>query len=359
MKLRVQEVTDARRWNELLASLPTSHVLQSWQWGEVKRQTGWQARRLLFLDEAERPRAAATLLRRCLPDPLPLSILYVPKGPALDYSDGELAAAVLAVLEQAAHRTSAIFVKIDLDVRSDSENGQAFIGLLRARGWQPSAEQIQFRNTALLDISPDEDTLLARMKSKWRYNIRLAQRRGVVVRSGDEADLGVFYELYAETSARDGFLIRPFAYYEVAWRTFLATQRAGDPLVGGVLLLAEQADEERPVAGLFLLRFAHTAWYMYGASSNRGRQHMPNHLLQWEAIRWARAQGCTTYDLWGAPDVLDESDPMWGVWRFKEGFGARFTPQIGAWDYPVSRWLYWGYTILMPRVLDLMRRRHR
>jgi lipid II:glycine glycyltransferase (peptidoglycan interpeptide bridge formation enzyme) len=86
---------------------------------------------------------------------------------------------------------------------------------------------------------------------------------------------------------------------------------------------------------------------------------MPNHLLQWEALRWARSQGCTVYDWWGAPDELSESHPMWGVYRFKEGFGGKFTAHIGAWDYPVSRLRYWVYTVAMPRVLDVMRRRHR
>ena len=90
------------------------------------------------------------------------------------------------------------------------------------------------------------------------------------------------------------------------------------------------------MAGLILFLFGPTAWYMFGASSERQRQLMPNHLLQWEAMRLAASQGCTRYDLWGAPDVLEESDPMWGVWRFKEGLGARFAPHIGAWDFPVS-----------------------
>jgi lipid II:glycine glycyltransferase (peptidoglycan interpeptide bridge formation enzyme) len=85
---------------------------------------------------------------------------------------------------------------------------------------------------------------------------------------------------------------------------------------------------------------------------------MPTYLLQWEAMRWAIAQGCTTYDWWGAPDELDESDPMWGVYRFKEGFGGRFTRWIGAWDYAPNQTLYRAYTQAMPKVLDLMRRRH-
>ena len=112
------------------------------------------------------------------------------------------------------------------------------------------------------------------------------------------------------------------------------------------------------VAGLILFVFGPSAWYMVGASSDRQRQFMPNHLLQWEAIRLAISLGCTVYDLWGAPDTLDEADPMWGVWRFKEGLGARFAPHIGAWDYPVSKPLYWLYTTAMPRVLETMRRRH-
>ena len=85
---------------------------------------------------------------------------------------------------------------------------------------------------------------------------------------------------------------------------------------------------------------------------------MPNHALQWAAMRWAKAAGCTRYDWWGAPDVLDESDPMWGVYRFKQGFGGEFTPWIGAWDFPASRAGYWAYTVAMPKVLDVMRRRH-
>ena len=86
---------------------------------------------------------------------------------------------------------------------------------------------------------------------------------------------------------------------------------------------------------------------------------MPNHALQWAAMRWAKAAGCTRYDWWGAPDVLDESDPMWGVYRFKQGFGGEFVPHIGAWDYPTNRPLYWAYTAAMPKVLDFMRRRRR
>jgi lipid II:glycine glycyltransferase (peptidoglycan interpeptide bridge formation enzyme) len=277
-------------------------------------------------------------------------VAYVPKGPVLEWSDTKLAEEVLAVLEAEARATRALFVKIDPDVSPDTATGQGLMNMLRRRGWLASAEQIQFRNTALLDLRPNEDALLAAMKPKWRYNIRLAERRGVIVREGTVENLAVFYRLYQETGARDGFLVRPFAYYEQTWRTFMEPVDAS--AASAHLLLAEVEGEA--VAGLILFCFGSTAWYLYGASSDRQRQLMPNHLL-----RLARGRGCELYDLWGAPDELRESDPMWGVWRFKEGFGASFTPHIGAWDYPVSRSRYRAYTSLMPRVLDRMRARHR
>ena len=134
------------------------------------------------------------------------------------------------------------------------------IAALTRRGWRPSGEQIQYRNTVVSDLTPSEDDLLAAMKPKWRYNIRLAERRGVVVRGGTAADLPAFYAMYAETGGRDGFLVRPFDYYRAIWERFLA-----DGL--GHVLLAEV--EGAPVAGLFLFRFGPTAWYFYGASTAR------------------------------------------------------------------------------------------
>ncbi|MEJ5199037.1 MAG: peptidoglycan bridge formation glycyltransferase FemA/FemB family protein [Anaerolineae bacterium] len=348
--MEVTEVTDARAWDAALLTFAQPHILQSWAWGALKAQTGWRAIRLLWRDHDGAPRAAATLLVRRLAATLPVAVAYVPKGPLLDWSDDALIEAVLGRLEAEARRRSAIFVKIDPDVRADAPAAAAVTAALRRRGWRPSAEQIQYRNTLITDLTPDEDALLAAMKPKWRYNIRLAERRGVTVRSGGMADLPAFYTMYAETGVRDGFLVRPYGYYRTIWEHFLAHGL-------GHLLLAEVENE--PVAGLFLFRFGPTAWYFYGASTGRSRELMPNHALQWAALRWAKAAGCTRYDWWGAPDVLDESDPMWGVYRFKQGFGGAFTSWIGAWDYPTTRLAYWGYAVAMPQLLALMRRRHR
>lgn len=344
----IAEITTRPDWDGALLKLPSPHILQSWAWGETKAQTGWRARRLAWR-QGERPVAAAALLIRRLAARLPIAVAYAPKGPLLDWADAPLAEAVLERIETEARRAGAIFVKIDPDVRADSPAGEAVVAALTRRGWRFSGEQIQYRNTVISDLAPAEDDLLAAMKPKWRYNIRLAERKGVVVRAGTATDLPAFYAMYAETGGRDGFLVRPFSYYRAIWARFLA-----DGL--GHILLAEVAGE--PVAGLFLFRFGPTAWYFYGASTSQGRDLMPNHALQWAAMRWAKTAGCTRYDWWGAPDVLDESDPMWGVYRFKQGFGGEFTSWIGAWDYPTNRATYWGYTVAMPKLLDVMRRQH-
>jgi len=341
------DTTSRPQWNAALARLPTAHVLQTWEWGVFKSRYGWQPRRFLWLKEGQ-PRAAASVLTRRI-GPWPVATMYAPKGPALDYRDTQLVEQVLAYLEATAQQERALFLKIDPDVEADSAEGKAVVETLRRRGWRASHEQIQFRNTVLLDLSRSPEELLAAMKSKWRYNTRLATRKGVTVRPGQPADLPLLYHLYAETADRNGFVIRPQSYYHDAWSAFVEAGLA-QPLI------AEVGGEA--VAMVIIFRFAERAWYMYGASRTVHRDKMPNHLLQWEAMRWAQEQGCTVYDMWGAPDVLDESDPLWGVYRFKQGFGGEFVRHIGAWDFPVSRPGYWLYTTVMPRVLAAMRWRY-
>jgi peptidoglycan pentaglycine glycine transferase (the first glycine) len=353
----VVAVDDARAWDRALLDLPDPQILQSWVWGELKGRHGWRARRLLFRQGAQTVAAASVLERRA--GSLPASILYVPRGPALDWNDEPLVARVLGQLEALARRHRAMFIKIDPDVYYP-EAAPAFswrppvapnvAALLSGRGWHLSDSQVQFRNSVLLDLRPDEEALLAGMKQKSRYNLRLAQRRGVKVRQGTAGDLDLFYDLYTETARRDGFPIRPPAYYRDAWGSFLARDQ-------GCLLLAEVQGEA--VAGLLYVTFGPTAWYLYGASSERHRNLMPNNLLQWEAIRRARVAGCNLYDLWGAPENLDECDPMWGVTRFKLGLGGELARGLGAWDYAPWPGAYRLYTTVIPRYLSLLRRRTR
>jgi peptidoglycan pentaglycine glycine transferase (the first glycine) len=371
-------------WNAALARLPTAHVLQTWEWGTFKSRYGWHPTRHLWLED-DRPCAAASVLTRRL-GRWPSAVMYVPKGPALDYGDRALLERVLGELENTVRQERALFIKIDPDVRADTPEGEMVLETLRRRGWRASREQVQFRNTILIDLTRSPDEVLAAMKSKWRYNVRLAVRKGVRVRRGTLADLPLLYDMYAQTSARDGFIIRPEEYYRDAWGTFIEAGWA-QPLIAEV--------EGEPVAMVIIFHFPSTslpsttlgagpsttlgagrtgpsaefaksgveglracagrAWYMYGASRSVHREKMPNHLLQWEAMRWAQEQGCTVYDMWGAPDVLDESDPLWGVYRFKRGFGGEFVRHIGAWDFCVSRLGYWLYTGVMPRLLAATR----
>jgi peptidoglycan pentaglycine glycine transferase (the first glycine) len=357
-------------------------VLQTWEWSQVKSHYGWLPSPMVW-DEAKRftnfnsktpalqPRAAALLLQRQVSIggfSARMRVLYIPKGPLLDWADADLRARCLNDLQALARRRGAIFIKIDPDVplgqgipgQPGSKNdpiGQAVLSDLRKQGWHFSNEQIQFRNTVILDLSDPEETLLQRMKQKTRYNIRLAERKGVVVRTGTRADLGLLYKMYAETSLRDGFVIREEGYYQRVWNRFLCSpDQTGD---SHVIPLAEPLIAEvngEPVAAAIIFRFAGKAWYLYGMSREIHREKMPNALLQWEAIRRAKMDGCKVYDLWGAPDVFDESDDLWGVYRFKEGLGGNVLRTIGAWDLPVRPMLYRLYSQTLPRLLEMMRR---
>ena len=351
-------------WNALVAGLPGAHLLQTWEWAQVKARYGWQPLPQVWNDPSGRPVAAGMLLKRALPMggfAARLSVLYLPKGPLLDWSDAALRKRVLDDLQALARRHGAIFVKIDPELplgtgvpggEDDRPDplGAAVQADLSARGWRFSSDQIQFRNTVLIDLTRDEDAILAGMKQKTRYNVRLAARKGVSVRAGTSADLGMLYRMYAETSVRDGFVIRDEAYYRAVWEAFLGQ---ADP---GLVPLIAEVDGE-PVAAVMLFHFAGRAWYIYGMSRDAHRDKMPNALLQWEAIRKARALGCTVYDLWGAPDEFHEGDGMWGVFRFKEGLGGTVLRTPGAWDYAPNALWYRMYTEVIPRLLDVMRSR--
>jgi lipid II:glycine glycyltransferase (peptidoglycan interpeptide bridge formation enzyme) len=330
----------------------------------VKSQVGWRAQTKLWGDP-ENPDAGSLILIRTVsiagfsPN---LRILYLPKGPLLrDWGDEALREQVLDDLTAFAIREKVIFIKIDPDVPlghgisgtpegSSDPLGTVVLDDLTGRGFIYSEEQIQFRNTVLVDLSSTEDDLLARMKQKTRYNIRLAARKGVIVRKGTLTDLEMLYQMYVETALRDGFTIRGLDYYRNVWKTFMSQD---DPTCQP--LIAEVNGE--PVAGVMVFCFAGTAYYLHGMSRAVHRNKMPNYLLQWEAMKFAKALGCSTYDLWGAPEIFDESDSMWGVFRFKRGLGGEVFRTIGAFDLPIRPNYYMIYTKVLPRILNLMRKR--
>ncbi len=357
-------VADFHDWNEKIAALPGAHLLQTREWAELKAPVGWKALPYFWHDHQGRVNAAAVILQRHIPIggfAARLGVMYVPRGPMLDWHDPVLRGQVLDDLRSLAKKSGAIFIKIDPDIaigwgisgRSDEQDealGVDVIDDLRRRGWHLSDEQVQFRNTVLLDLNPDLPVLLAAMKEKTRYNIRLAGRRGVIVRTGGKGDLDLLYRMYAATATRDSFVIRERDYYLRLWSTMIDAGM-GEPLIAEV--------EGEPVAGIVVLRFAGRGYYMHGMSIEAHREKMPNHLLQWTAIQRLKEQGCRVYDLWGAPDVFDENDRMWGVYRFKEGLGGRVMRGLGAWDLPLRSVYYRLYTQILPRLLEVMRRQRR
>jgi lipid II:glycine glycyltransferase (peptidoglycan interpeptide bridge formation enzyme) len=369
---------ESKAWNSIISKLPNPHFLQTYEWGQVKTKYGWTPLYAVWdmdgrwkvesdpnlLSTFHSPVAAVLILKRQIlrnAFAARLSILYSPKGPLLDWSNEALRTRVLNDLQSFAKKQGAIFLKMDSDVvlgtgvPDSADNiidsgGQAVMSEMKRRGWRYSSDQIQFKNTILLDLSPTEDELLALMKQKTRYNIRLAEKKGVSVRVGNLDDLPILYKMYAETSMRDGFVIRDEGYYKKVWNIFMnSNEPTCEPLIAEV--------NGEPVAAIFVFYFASRAYYVYGMSRDVHREKMPAYLLQWEAMKRAKTKDCVIYDLWGAPDVFDESDSMWGVYRFKEGLGGIVIRTLGAWDYAPNPLWYKMYSEIIPRMLDVMRSR--
>jgi lipid II:glycine glycyltransferase (peptidoglycan interpeptide bridge formation enzyme) len=218
----VQPITIADRdtWNATLAQLPYAHVLQTWEWGEFKAfTTGWIPQRIAYMNQGLVAGMAQVLTRRVGP----LSVMYVPKGPALDYANPALRVAVLESLKRHAQENGAIFLKIDPDVTTgvgvpgeycsyEDPAGLQVLSEWQQAGLHYSHDQIQFPNSVVIDLRRTDDELLAAMKQKTRYNVRLAEKRGVTIRLGGLDDLDALYTLYAETARRDNFIIRPLDY---------------------------------------------------------------------------------------------------------------------------------------------------
>jgi lipid II:glycine glycyltransferase (peptidoglycan interpeptide bridge formation enzyme) len=239
-----------------------------------------------------------------------------------------------------------VFLKVEPDLwgtDNSKENPQAADPA--PDGFQNSPQSIQPRRTLVVDLQGSEEQVLSRMKQKTRYNIRLAQKKGVITHSS--ADIETFHRLMLLTSKRDTFGVHSLSYYQRAYDLF-------SPHSDCVMLIAEFEGE--PLAALMAFRHGGRAWYFYGASANEHRERMPTYLLQWEAMRWARFQGCTSYDLWGVPDeeepaleadFANRSDGLWGVYRFKRGFGGQLRRAVGPWDRIYNPLLYSFYRFWM------------
>ena len=335
-------------WDQFVAARADGNVLQTSPWGSLKSQFGWSDKRVALMRD-HRIVAGAQILFRHLPAGLG-TLAYVPKGPLVDWSDDEQTRGLLAALDRAAGSQRAVALSIEPNLPDDPTWRQT----LRSFHFRPAPfGAVQPRRTLVIDITPGEDDILMAMKSKTRYNIRLAGRKGVTIREGRVEDLCTFNDLMAATAERGDFGIHSPAYYEAAYRLFAPRDWAR-------ILLAEVEGEA--VAGVMVFALPPQSWYFYGASISAHREKMPTYLLQWEAMRWAKGRGCETYDLWGVPDADEEtledqfterSDGLWGVYRFKRGFGGELVRSVGTWDRvqaPLRYQLYKGAVSLRSRL---------
>ncbi len=329
---------DAREWAGLIERSPHPSFLQDEPWGELKTRFGWRALRLGAVDGDGTAQAGLQLLTRAA-QPLKFlpgaGIAYVPRGP-IGLAPLEAIGPLLDETVRVAAGTGASFLRVEPTAEYFDTVGPVLAGL----GFTRTRQYVQIRATGYVDLRPAEEQILAGFKSKTRYNVRLAGRRGVEVRTATAgADLDSFYGMTVVTGRRDGFAVHGQEYYDAVWETYRPD--AGQLLIAGV--------EGRDVAALFAVRCGSVATYLYGASTGAHRRAMPNYMLQWEAMRWGRAQGCETYDLWGLGDPEIEDDPMAGVNRFKEGFQPRRVLHPGAYDRPLNQLSYLVLTrVLMP-----------
>jgi len=293
-------------WNKFLAGQPNAHILQSGEWGELKSAFGWDAVRII------RDGLGAQILFRRLP--LGLTFAYIPKGPVGNAAK-KAHAQFWSDVDTLCHKKHAFFLKMEQD---------GWEGDLTPR-MQPAAflsspQHIQPRSTLVVDLQGSEADVFNRMKPKTRYNIRLAGRKDVVVHPSE--DLDTFHRIMGVTSQREEFNVHSLEYYRRAYELFHPK---------GMCELFVADFQGQILAAVMAFAYGKNAYYFYGASGDVERNRKPTYPLQWETIRWALAKGCTEYDMWGIPDEAtdvddDEAeareDGLWGVYRFKRGFGG-------------------------------------
>ena len=306
-------------WNQFLSKHPNAHLLQTGEWGELKSAFGWKSVRLVNGNEG------AQILFRKLS--LGLTIGYIPKA--------LFSPELWPEIDRVSNQNRAILLKLEPDLWSHQKSDFGNPTL------RTSPHNIQPPRSIIVDIKESEEAILARMKQKTRYNIRLAEKKGVTVRPWD--DLESFYKMMLVTAGRDGFGVHSRAYYQRAYDLLYPKQM-------GEILVAEY--EGKPLAALFAARNGNRAYYLYGASTDEERNRMPAYLLQWEAMKWAKARGCEEYDLWGVPDEEESTleanfetrqEGLWGVYRFKRGFGGELKRAVQAMDRVYQPLLYRAY----------------
>ena len=333
--MKLIEVTGQESWEAFNASQPYAQFLQSWAWGEFRKAQGSAVRRFALSDDRGVWVAAIQLEER--KRRFGFTYLFAPRGPVFSSNiPVETRRDVLAQLCEALvpHIRNTMFLRMEPVSELGAPEGLVPLSFRRTSSLDPAS-------TMVMDLDKSEDELLRGMHEKTRYNIRLAERSGVVVRRGSSpADLNAFLVLMEETAARDKFIQHASPYLAATFNALAAQGMA-------TIRIAEL--QKQPLAAQMEIAYGDTVTYLYGASSSASRNVMAPYALQWNAIRDAKARGFSLYDFWGANPEFKGSyyyKPSWeGITRFKRGFGGRLINLVGTWDLPLMPWAYFLLTL--------------
>lgn len=308
---------------------PKGHFAQSSLWAKQKPAWSWKA--IVCRDEQGAIRGSVAFLIRKMPF-VRRNMMYACRGPVCDLDDRATFDELMAASKTLAAQEKTYVIKIDPDVPFDQTE---FVRMLEENGFRTrhtgkNFEAIQPRYVFRLYLNGrSEDEILASFHQKWRYNIRLATKKGVEVRICGKEMVADFARIMVETGLRDNFATRPPEYFSAMLDN-----------LGDKCRLYMAFYEDKPIAGTLAIHYGDKVWYLYGASSNEYRNLMPNYLLQWRMIQWAIETGCRVYDFRGVSGDISEDNPHYGLYRFKQGFHGEFTEFVGEYDYVQNRLVY-------------------
>lgn len=326
----VTDEKSKKEYKDFLEKSEKCNFQQSLEWAEVKKPN-WKPEVILAEDKNNNIIGSMCVWIRKMP--IFGNIMYSARGPVCNTEDISIMEQLTEGAKELAKKYNAIVLRMEPDVKSDDKifrENVTKLGYKIKDDAKDFKDEIQPRYVFRLDIKgKTEEEVMAGFKQKWRYNIRLASRKGVVIKEGTKEDLKDFHKIMIETGARDGFIIRPLEYFEKMY-----------DCLGEHMKVLMAYYENKPISGVIPIFYGNKTWYLYGASSNEHRNLMPNYLLQWEMIKMAIARHDDIYDFRGVSGVVDENHPQYGLYRFKQGFGATFTEFIGEVYYPFKPLTY-------------------
>ena len=318
-----------QEYEEFVQSHPKGNFAQSYLWGKQKPAWIWKA--IAVRGEDGKIKGSMAVMIRKMPM-VKKTLMYACRGPVCDLDDRETFSQLLEGAKALAKEHGSYVIKIDPDVPSSNEE---FARMLRSFGFKSKEggknfEAIQPKYVFRLNVDgKTEGEVQADFHQKWRYNIRVAVKKGVEVKICGKEMVPAFADLMLTTGVRDGFVTRQPEYFEAMLDN-----------LGEHCRLYMAFHEGQPIAGTLAIHYGDKVWYLYGASSNEHRNLMPNYLLQWEMIRWALETRCRVYDFRGVSGDVSEDNPLYGLYRFKKGFGGEFTEFVGEMDLVLKKGVY-------------------